>query len=89
MVEVRHRLLLEAAGAVRDASRQLRVQSSARVVESRRTIKLARRRHAWAEAMSASVERNRGRHYRSAWSDLRWSHAADLDRVLIPHDGDK
>lgn len=82
-------LLLAAAVAARDDARRLRTMSISRRGEARRANETAQQRRMQALLMQKRLLRARNVRYRSAWSDLWWQMPdGELDRVLVPHDGE-
>ena len=87
MVEVMSPATLFAAAlAARDDAARLRRVSGSRRTELRRTMRVWRR---GLETSKANFEARRDLRYRSGWSELDWKLPdRELDRVLVPHDGD-
>lgn len=90
MVEVMTSAALRvAAEQARADARQARARSSERRIEVRRALALAAVRQSQAAASLTTLTRTRQQPFRSVWSDLAWEFPGrELDRVLVPHDGD-
>jgi hypothetical protein len=92
MPTVTHADVRSAAGAARVEACALRAESRERRRRMRKSAHALARRVLTSKAAFSGLDGGldgRGLHFRSAWSDLLWSPPdAELDRVLVSHDGE-